>query len=222
MRFFATTWNIVIAMAAATLMAGPALATTYNEAVSGDLSKLQGSPTAFTLTAGANSIIGSVGGSSTETQDWISIVVPSGLSMTSYVNAAYSGADVQGFTGFQIGSLSGSVFSTGSYAGYSHFGTGAMNPGVNSNAPTTTVGVDLLSTAHYMSDNGPGGTASGATGYTTPLGPGTYEFLIQQTSTTNAISYEFDINAVPEPASLCILGLGGAGLLIAAFTKRNH
>jgi hypothetical protein len=210
-----------VAISLCLLVAAPAWAATYNEGSLGDLSSIQASPTPFTLTAGANSIIGTVGGS--ETQDWISIIVPAGLQMTSYVNAAYSGNDAQGFTGFQTPAFTGSVFSTGSYAGYAHFGTGAMNPGINGNTPTTTVGVDLLSTAHYMSDNAAGGTSAGATGYTAPLGPGTYEFLIQQTSTVNTVSYEFDISttAVPEPATLTLLAVSGAALCLFA-ARRNR
>lgn len=222
MRFFTTALKVTVWACLLTFAISPALANSYNESISGDLSNVQASPTSFTLSAGANSIIGTVGGS--ETQDWISIVVPAGLQMTSYVNADYSGNDAQGFTGFQFPALTGSVFSTSSYAGYAHFGTGATNPGVNSNAPTTTVGVDLLTTPHYLSDNAAGGTAAGATGYTSPLGPGTYEFLIQQTSTVNTVSYEFDISttAVPEPATLSLLCLGGVGLLFRGASRRRH
>jgi len=206
------------------LAAAPALAATYDDNAS-DLSNNQASPTPFTLTLGANSIIGSVGGANIggSNQDFIAITVPAGMQMTSYVDAAYSGADAQGFTGFQFGSsFVGGTGVPGSYAGYAHFGSGATNSGVSGGSPTTTVGVDLLSALHYMADNGAGGTAAGATGYTPPLGAGTYTFLIQQTNSNAAVSYEFDISVVPEPATLTLLSLGGTAMFLVTARRKNN
>jgi hypothetical protein len=126
------------------------------------------------------------------------------------VNAAYSSSDAQGFTGFQVGStFPGSPFTAGSYAGYAHFGTGATNP----STPVSTVGVDLLPLMANPS------VAAGATGFTAPLGPGNYTFLIQQLG--GATSYEFDatVTAVPEPGSLCLMAVGGL-LLVAPVARK--
>ena len=60
--------------------------------------------------------------------------------------------------------------------------------------------------------------AAGATGFTPPLGPGSYTFLIQQTGALT--NYEFDITVVPEPGSLCLMAIGG--LLILAPTARKR
>jgi hypothetical protein len=68
-----------------------------------------------------------------------------------------------------------------------------------------------------MAQNTAGGTAAGATGFTPPLGPGTYTFLIQQSGST--VSYEFDMTVVPEPTSLCLIGLGGLLLLARRATR---
>ena len=197
----------------ALLAAAPAKATIYDEGVSGDLSNDPAAPTPLTLTPGSNSIIGTVAGfpefGGTDPQDWVSITIPAGFVMTSYVNAVYNSPDPQGFTGFQFGSsFSGDQFAAGSYAGYAHFGTAAQNPDGNPTS-SSTVGVNLLP---LMADPS---FAPGATGFTPPLGAGTYTFLIQQ-GDPSTTGYQFDmtLRAVPEPgSSLCLLAMGGLAIL---------
>jgi hypothetical protein len=198
----------------ALLAAAPAKAIIFDEAVSGDLSNNQAAPTALTLTAGSNSVIGVVNGfDNGDGQDWVSFTIPTGFVMTSYVNSKYGSTDDQGFTGFQSGSsFSGDPFVAGSYAGYAHFGTGATNP--DGTPPVSTVGVDLLPLMANPS------FAPGATGFTPPLHAGTYTFLIQQ-GDNETTSYQFDmtVRSVPEPgSSLCLLVLGG--LAIFALRRR--
>jgi len=193
----------------ALLAAAPAKAIIFDEAVSGDLSNNKGAPTALTLTAGSNSVIGTVNGfGNGDPQDWVSFTIPTGFVMTSYVNSKYNSTDPQGFTGFQVGSsFSGNEFLAPSYAGYAHFGTGATNP--DGTPPSSTVGVDLLPLMANPS------FAPGATGFTPPLAAGTYTFLIQQGDDVTT-SYQFDMNvrSVPEPgSSLCLLGMGGLAIL---------
>ena len=43
--------------------------------------------------------------------------------------------------------------------------------------------------------------------FTPPLGAGTYTFLIQQTGATTAYQFDFGVTSVPEPGSLCLVGL---------------
>jgi hypothetical protein len=210
----------LVFVAIVALGAGTSRASIYDESDLGDLSNNKLFPTPFTLTHGANSIIGTVNGT-TDLQDWIAITVPPGQQMTSFVNSVYNNPnDLQGFTGFQFGSsFTGNAFQASSYAGFAHFGAGAQN-GSGANAPnggavTSTVGVDLFSPL-YMPNNQAGGTAAGSTGFTPPLGPGTYTFLIQQQGTLTG--YEFDMNVanVPEPGTLCLAVLGGLSLLAIA------
>jgi hypothetical protein len=213
MHFTPVTKTLFSVAICALLATALARATTYDEGVSGDLSNDPAAPTPLTLTPGSNSIIGTVAGfpefGGTDPQDWVSITIPAGFVMTSYVNAVYNSPDPQGFTGFQFGSsFSGDQFAAGSYAGYAHFGTAAQNPDGNPTS-SSTVGVNLLP---LMADPS---FAPGATGFTPPLGAGTYTFLIQQ-GDPSTTGYQFDmtLRAVPEPgSSLCLLAMGGLAIL---------
>ena len=201
--------SLFSAAVCALLVASPAKAIIFDEAVSGDLSNNKATPTALTLTPGSNSVIGTVNGfGNGDPQDWVSFTIPTGFVMTSYVNSKYGSEDDQGFTGFQVGSsFSGDEFTAGNYAGYAHFGTGATNP--DGTPPSSTVGVDLLPLMANPS------FAPGATGFTPPLAAGTYTFLIQQ-GDPSTTSYQFDmtVRSVPEPgSSLCLLVLGGLAIL---------
>ena len=212
--------SLFSAAACALLAAAPAIATIYSEAISGDLSNDKAAPTALTLMPGLNSVSGTVAGfpqfGGTDPQDWVSFTIPTGFVMISYVNAKYVSTDPQGFTGFQSGSsFSGDPFMAMSYAGYAHFGFAANNPDDNPTA-SSTVGVNLLP---LMADPT---FASGTTGFTPPLGPGTYTFLIQQ-GDPSTTGYRFNMIvrpvSVPESgSSLCLLGIG----TLAIFALRRR
>ena len=163
------------------------------------------SPTPITLSAGVNSVIGTVTGG-TDTQDWIALTVPAGFQLSSDVLESYQSTDSQGFTGVQAGSsFVGSVNSTASYLGYSHFGTGATNGAL---PPTDLVGVDLLP---LMGNNVT--ISAGSAGFTPPLPSGTYTFLIQQLGAATAYQFDYGVTAVPEPTTAGLL-LGGAMLAL--------
>ena len=184
----------------------------WSSAINGDLSNNQAAPNAFTLAIGTNSILGTVTGGS-DPQDWIALTVPAGDELTSIILASYQSTDLQGFTGFQSGaSFVGSAFVAGSYEGYSHFGSGATNGAL---PPTNLVGQDLLP---LMANPA---LAAGATGFTPPLGPGTYTFLIQQLGATTNYQFDYNVARAPEPATFILLGMGAATLLAFLWPKRR-
>jgi len=176
----------------------------WNQSTNGPLSENPASPTLFTCTGGANSVVATVGGAGTgesgADQNWVNMTVPPGLELSQVVLASYSSTDQQGFIGVQAdASFAGgenAVNTASSYLGYTHYGTGATN---GSLPPTNLVGDDLLS---LMANPA---LAAGATGFTPPLGPGSYTFLIQQIGATTNYQFDFDVTSVPEPTAIGLL-----------------
>jgi hypothetical protein len=176
----------------------------WNESVNGDLSNVQASPNMFTLSSGVNAVIGSVG--TGDTQDWLTLTVPTGFQLSSVVLAAYQSTDLQGFTGFSTDPVfTGSVNSPGSYLGYAHFGTAAAN---GSLPVANLTGVDILPImANPLAD-------PGSIGFTDPLQAGTYAFLIQQLGATTSYEFDYTVTPTPEPGVLALTGLAGGMLLV--------
>lgn len=180
-----------------------------NESTGGDLSNNQAAPNAFSLSLGINSILGTVGGN--DSQDWVALTIPAGFELSSIVLAAYQSADLQGFTGFQSGaSFVGSPFVADSYVGYAHYGTGATNGALPA---ANLIGVDLLPLMANPS------LAAGSQGFSVPLINGTYTFLIQQLGSTTNYQFDYNIERVPEPASLGLLAIGSLALVPAVRRK---
>jgi len=169
----------------------------WNESINGDLSNNQAAPTPLTLASGTNSVVGTTAAGD---QDWLALTIPAGFQLSSDVLESYASTDSQGFTGVQAGSsFVGNPETTPSaYLGYAHFGTAASNGALGT---TDLVGVNLLPIMGNTAD------ASGSQGFTPPLGAGTYTFLIQQTGATTAYQFDFGVTSVPEPGSLCLVGL---------------
>jgi hypothetical protein len=177
------------------LAASASAAVIWNEAIQGDLSDDRFSPTAFDLTLGTSSILGTVEAGD---RDFVTISVPAGLELSQLILADYDGIDGIAF----IGVVTGEQFTVNpdlpvisDLLGYALFGT--------SIAP---LGTDYLPEM---------GLAFGTIGFTPPLESGSYSFWIQQTGTLS--SYQWDFVVTPEPASLALLLLAGA-----TFARRSR
>jgi hypothetical protein len=207
---------LVSVILAATPTTASAQIVLWDESSQGELSHVQATPTILpNLQAGVNSVIGTVNNTGgVNPRDWFTITVPAGLQLTQYINAAFTSTDVQGFTGFQIGTPFVGSFGTDPtvYTGFSHFGTGAQNPGFSA---FNSIGVDLLPIMNAQS------VPTGAQGFTIPLQAGQYTFIVQQTGSA-LTSYRFDFVAapVPEPSSMLLLGIGGVGTIWRRYRRR--
>jgi hypothetical protein len=180
----------------------------WDQSTDGSLSTNQSAPTPLTAVPGINSVIGIVGTTNGvgNKENWLALTIPTGYQLSSDVLESYVSTDMQGFTGFQDGSsfVGNPETTPGAYVGYTHFGTGATN---GSLPATNLVGVDLLP---LMANPA---IAAGAQGFTPPLPAGTYTFFIQQLGATTNYQFDYGVTAVPEPASLSVMGIGGIALL---------
>jgi hypothetical protein len=189
------------------LAASFAMAANYHEAVDGDLSSVAVSPTAWNLTAGANTITGSAGtnhAAGTVDYDLLAFTVPAGHQLDSITILSYSNESEFGasFFGLQADSpwYDGFGWNIGGYwlMGYAH-------------VQASNVGTDLLPRIH---ENAP------PPEFTIPLASGVYTMLIEDIDTPFNYSLQFNVSAasVPEPSSLAIGCVACAGL--AAFRRR--
>ena len=183
-----------------------ALGATWDESSDGDLSTDPAAPTPVVLVPGTNTILGSVV-SPGDTRDYITFTIPPGQSLTALRQRAY--VDIPG--GF------------GANRGYN-----ALNSGSTSLVPDNMNGASFLGGNHVDplpagSDMLPGLAAAtlAGTGFSLPLGPGTYCYLIQQTGPEqNGYELEFEIEAVTIPAMPLggLLALGAVLVALAAWS----
>lgn len=159
----------------------------YNEGALGDLSNDRLIPTAFTLGAGDNQLVGVLTGDDgmgNIDRDYYSITIPAGHVLAQIVHDDFISEDFGAF----LGVLPGNTFSIApdDATPSNLFGWAIFGP--------STVGVDILPT---MGLNG--------TGFTPPLPAGTYSFWCQQTGTYTDYILNFVVQEVPSPAAAPLL-----------------
>ncbi|MEO1007823.1 MAG: PEP-CTERM sorting domain-containing protein [Planctomycetota bacterium] len=168
----------------------------WDESVSGDISGDPDAPTAITLGLGSNIITGQVFASD-DTRDFVTFTIPDGqalgeLRLLEYFDITSGDPGNRGFHAINAGATS---FIPGPDTAAFFLGGDHLDP-----APAGTDLLPLLAAAPLA-----------GTGFDTPLGPGTYSYVVQQTG-PEVTGYSIDLVVIPAPATLA--GLGVAGLLV--------
>jgi hypothetical protein len=188
-------WSLVIIWGAFVSFA--TAATVWDEGFDGDLSTNAAAPTAVGFAPGSNIVTGTVTSSGTpaDTRDYLTFDVPAGyglfeLRLLQWDDVPGGGPGNTGFNAINAGSTSfvpggGTI---GSFLGSNH-------------VDAFYVGLDMLADISAP--------ATGGTGFTVPLGAGTYSYVVQQTGTQiDAYSLNFRILPIPEPTTLALGCLG--------------
>lgn len=186
------------------LVVAPSLASaqlSYSEGTSGDLSSNGASPTALAFSLGTNTVTGAVN-STSDARDYIKFTVPAGQRLSGLRLASWTGGN-RGFHAI----ISGSTMADPSAANQ------ASLLGGDHIDPADSGLEQLAALSNGMTKDG---IAAGS-GFTPPLGPGTYTYDIQQTSGSSGYQLEFVISAAPTvPGAGAWWSAALASLLIAA------
>lgn len=177
-------------------------AVVYDESVDGNFSNSGLSPTVVHVDLGSNLISGSTGfGAAGVDRDYFSLTVPTGAMLSSLI--VLPGTTVSGdvsFIGVQRGpqvTVPSDTTTASGLLGWMHYGSGNINRDI---LPRIGMGQD-------------------ATGFTPPLGPGTYSFWVQDFD-PGPVTYNYDLRltamaAVPEPETHALLAVGLVFLIAA-------
>jgi len=171
----------------------------HDESVNGELSGIFSAPTPLSITPGSNQVFGTTGPGDL---DYFSITLTAGEHLVSIrVLEGTTGDNVgapRAFLGVTSGPMIDPATATaGGLLGYYLFGP-------------VDIGQDILDNLAISNTNPQGFGA--AQGFTAPLGPGTYTFWVQEG--TSNIDYRLELNVVPGPASIVLVGIGLGAVLL--------
>jgi len=190
-------------------------AVVYNEGTSGDLSNSGLAPTPVTFALGENIVTGTTGRTEANAIDrdyWTFNIGPNQQLIAINV---LQGTLPLGFSfiGIQSGSqvtVDPATVTAAGLLGWTHY-------------QTSDVGTDILDDI--------GVAKNGSTGFTGPLGTGTYSVWLQEISPTPQgvnprlpFSFAFVVASVPEPSTwaMMLLGFGGIGLALRRRRRAVH
>ena len=181
-----------------------ALVTTWDESVNGDLSSDPAAPTAVVFSTDTNRVTGTVRNADDVRDYWTFTIAPGQLLtaviLDNYQDVNSGDAGNRGFHSINAGPTS---FIPGTDPNDSFLGGDHLD--------ATSIGTNLLL------DLESGGLAG--TGFTIPLGPGTYSYLVQQTGPEHT-AYTLDFVVIPEPTP-AILFTAAGGLLVLRRTRKT-
>lgn len=192
--------TMVAALAFCTLSSPVLSAVAYNETVSGDLSNNGLSPTPVTFALGDNIVTGVSGKTAgVVDRDYFTFTLGANEYLTGLVVQQGTVPIGLSFIGIESGdqvTLLTNTTTAAGLLGWAHYGA-------------SDVGTDILGTMSQAAD--------GSSGFTPPLGPGTYSVWAQEASSGTApYSFDFIVAMVPEPSSwaMMLLGFGTIGLAL--------
>lgn len=152
----------------------------FNEAVSGDLSNLGSAPTPLTFSLGVNRVSGTMGGPPEADPDIFTFTLQPGWQLTSIFLGPMNPQE-RSFFGLAAGPTIDTTSSENHLASHLTYSIGELMP-----------------------ELALGGNFSG-TGFTAPLGPGTYTAWFQEISARVDYTFEYTVVTIPEPASAATL-----------------
>jgi uncharacterized protein (TIGR03382 family) len=162
-----------VAISALAASAGIASAAIYDESVDGDLASVALGPTMFDVTAGTNSVFGTIG--DTDFEDFIGFTIDAGEQLTSITLTSFVTAGGNTSTGFRLYTDQGS--------GWFQASAGSMVPG--------DVGTNFLD-VWDLSD----------VGGSSPLGPGSYGVVLAEFTAGQSYSFDITVTPAPGSLAL--------------------
>ena len=187
------------ALAGAMLAAPTTHAFAWFEGANGDASDEPSSPTMLELDAGSNFTTGGVVGPS-DVRDFYSFTLESGQKLSAIVLVGYDDPTTVAANDGNRGYIGINAGATGFIPGVET--ADAFLGGIHLDADIDS---DLLAMLASTPLNG--------SGFSAPLGAGSYTLLIQQTGQT-PVNYTVDLQVVPVPPALVLLGSALVGLAV--------
>lgn len=176
---------LIVAASCLYCTAAGAQVLTWDESIDGDLSTDPDMPTPVTFVEGGNTIRGQMQDPD-DTRDYITFTIADGQQLTSVLLNQYQDVDSggPGDRGFVAVNEGDTSFIPGFDTGDLFLGGAHLDP--------DPVGTDYLAIL--------AGAPQAGTGFTPPLGPGTYSFLVQQTG-PELTAYELEFVIFEEQAA---------------------